>query len=441
MILIDEALRRREAEGRPIRVGMVGAGFMGRGVARQLVHAVPGLRLVAIANRTPEKAHDVFVRAGHEPSEVRDVATVEALEDAIRDMKPAVTDDPALLCEASGVDILLEATGATVFGARVIASAIEHGKDVVSMNAELDATVGPILQAKAQAAGTILTGADGDQPATQLNLLRFVRTLGLTPLVAGNIKGLQDRYRTPATQAAYAAQWGQTPEMVTSFADGTKISFEQALVANATGMTIAQPGMVGPVFDGHVDDLRDTFLEAVGLERLRSLGGVVDYVVGAQPGPGVFVYAANDDPAREIYLRYGKLGHGPLYSFYVPYHLTALEVPISLARVALFRDHVVSSLPRAPRVDVVTHAKRDLKAGETIDGIGGFATYGACARAEVAARDGQVPIGLVEGARLKHDVPQDQVLTYGDVDLPEDRLVVQLRAEQDRTFAFEGSAS
>ncbi len=286
MIIVDEALRRREAEGRPVRVGMVGAGFMGRAIARQLLHAVPGLRLVAISNRTPERAHGVFRHAGHAADEVRDVATVEALEDAIRAGVPAVTDDASLLCAAPSVDILLESTGAIDFGAWVITTAIEHGKDVVTMNAELAATVGPILQAKAAAAGTHLTGCDGDQPAVQLNLVRFVRTLGLTPLVAGNVKGLQDRYRTPKTQAQFAAQWGQTPEMVTSFADGTKISFEQALVANATGMTVARPGMVGPVFDGHVDDLRTTFLDEVGLDRLRELGGIVDYVVGRETRPG-----------------------------------------------------------------------------------------------------------------------------------------------------------
>jgi predicted homoserine dehydrogenase-like protein len=220
--------------------------------------------------------------------------------------------------------------------------------------------------------------------------------------------------------------------MVTSFADGTKISMEQALVANALGMSVARAGMLGPDHRGHVDDLREYFLREVGLDRLRELGGVVDYVVGAAPSPGVFVLAANDDPEREIYLRYGKLGDGPLYSFYVPYHLTALEAPLSVARVALFRDHVVTARPQAPRVDVVAHAKRDLRAGETLDGVGGFMTYGACEQADVAAARRSVPIGVAEGGTLLRDVPQDAVLSEDDVALPEERLVVRLRREQDR---------
>jgi predicted homoserine dehydrogenase-like protein len=431
MILLDEALRQREREGSPIRVGMVGAGFMARGIAHQLRTALPGMRLVAIANRTVDKAASALERAGH--VEVRRVQDASSLAAAIAAGVPAVTSDHRLLSESPDVDVLIEATGALEFGAHVVTHAIDHRKDVVSMNVELDATVGAILQRRALGAGVLLTGADGDQPAVQLNLVRTVRGLGLTPLVCGNIKGLQDHYRTPETQKGFAAQWGQTPEMVTSFADGTKISFEQALVANALGMSIARPGMLGPDYRGHVDDLRDYFLREVGLERLRELGGIVDYVVGAAPNPGVFVLAATDAPEREIYLRYGKLGDGPLYSFYVPYHLTALEVHLSVARVALYRDHVVTSRALAPQFDVVAHAKRDLRAGETLDGVGGFMTYGACERSDVVSRERLLPIGIAEGGVLRRDVARDAVLTRDEVDLP-DRLVVRLRDEQDRLF-------
>jgi predicted homoserine dehydrogenase-like protein len=430
MIIIDEALARREAEGRPVRVGMIGAGFMARAIAHQLRTALPGMRLVAIANRTPEKATATFERAGHD--QVRLVHDLEGLASSAAVGVAAVTADYRLLCESADIDVLIEATGAIEHGAHVVTHAIAHQKDVVSMNVELDATVGPLLQRRALDAGVVVTGCDGDQPAVQVNLVRFVRSLGLTPLVCGNIKGLQDHYRTPDTQRGYAAQWGQTPEMVTSFADGTKISMEQALVANALGMTVARAGMLGPDHRGHVDDLREYFLREVGLDRLRELGGVVDYVVGAAPSPGVFVLAANDDPEREIYLRYGKLGDGPLYSFYVPYHLTALEAPLSVARVALFRDHVVTARPQAPRVDVVAHAKRDLRAGETLDGVGGFMTYGACEQADVAAARRSMPIGIAEGGTLLRDVPKDAVLSEDDVALPEERLVVRLRREQDR---------
>lgn len=432
MILVDDALARRAGEGRPVRVGLVGAGFMGRGVVWQLRHAVPGMQLVAIANRTPAKAEAAVLAAGYpKPRPLRGLGDVAA---CAADGVPGVTDDPMLVCDASEVDVLIEATGAVEFGARVVMRAIEQGRDVVSMNVELDATVGPIVQAHARENDVIVTGADGDQPAVQANLVRFVRSLGLTPMVCGNIKGLQDHYRTPETQKGFAAQWGQTPEMVTSFADGTKISMEQALLANALGMTVAVPGMLGPEHHGHVDDLRTYYEDAVGIGRLREMGGIVDYVVGAKPSPGVFVLAVNDHPEREVYLRYGKLGDGPLYSFYVPYHLTALEVHLSAARVALFRDQVVTPRHEAPRVEVVAHAKRDLSEGETLDGLGGFLTYGACERADVAAERRMLPIGIAEGSRLRQGVPRDRVIGYDDVEVPEDRLVVRLRREQDARF-------
>jgi len=179
----------------------------------------------------------------------------------------------------------------------------------------------------------------------------------------------------------------------------------------------------------------------LGMKRLHELGGIVDYVVGANPSPGVFVLAANDDPEREIYLRYGKLGDGPLYSFYVPYHLTALEVPLSVARVVLFRDHIVSSRPCAPRVDVVACAKRELRTDDILDGLGGFLTYGVCERGEVAANEGLVPIGIAEGSRLRRAVPRDRVLTYDDVELPEGRLVIDLRREQEERLGHEVASS
>jgi predicted homoserine dehydrogenase-like protein len=214
--------------------------------------------------------------------------------------------------------------------------------------------------------------------------------------------------------------------MVTSFADGTKISFEQVLVANATGMVVARRGMYGHHFDGHVD-------QATGLydvEELRRLGGIVDYVVGAKPAPGVFVYATIEDPRQRHYLNLYKLGEGPLYSFYHPYHLCHFETPSALARVVLFKDAVIQ--PRgAPVADVITAAKRDLGRGELIDGLGGYMTYGLAENAAVVRAEGLLPIGLAEGCRLRRAIAKDEVIRYADVDLPEGRLAVRLRAEQD----------
>lgn len=427
MIIVDEVLRRRAAERRPLRVGMFGAGFMARGIANQVANSVPGMRLAAIANRTPAKALRAYAEAG--VKDAAEVSSLAALEDRVRAGGHAVTADPALLCEAESIDCLVDATGAPEYGAQITARAIACGKHLVSMNAELDATVGPILRRHADRAGVILSGCDGDQPGVQVNLWRFVRGVGLTPLVCGNVKGLQDPYRTPATQAAFAARWGQDPHMVTSFADGTKISFEQAIVANATGMTVARRGMVGRDHAGHVDELTALY----DADELRRLGGVVDYVVGAKPGPGVFVLAAHDDPKQRHYLNLYKLGEGPLYSFYTPYHLCHFEVPLSVARVALLGDAVIRPLA-GPRVDVVATAKADLKAGEVLDALGGFKTYGQCETYEVSCAQGLLPMGLAEGCRLLRDVPKDAVLTCADVERPAGRLIDRLRAEQDEAF-------
>jgi predicted homoserine dehydrogenase-like protein len=277
----------------------------------------------------------------------------------------------------------------------------------------------------------VLTASDGDQPGVQMNLFRFVKSIGLRPLVCGNVKGLQDPYRNPTTQEGFARKWGQQPHMVTSFADGTKISFEQAIVANATGMTIASRGMSGYNFEGHVDDAVSLF----DVDCLEALGGIVDYLVGAKPGPGVFVYATHDDPRQRHYLDLYKLGSGPLYSFYTPYHLCHFEVPLSVARTVLFRDPVLQPLA-GPRIDVITTAKTDLRKGQTLDGLGGYATYGQCETADVTARNRLLPIGLAEGCILNRDIHQDEVLTYEDVTVPDGRLCDQLRRDQDRHFGM-----
>ena len=430
MIIIDRALQARAAAGNPIKVGMIGAGFMGRGIANQIVNSVPGMELVAISNRQIDAAKQAYSEAGIE--EIQVVATVSELEDAIANGKYAVTEDAKLLCRAEGIDALIEVTGAVEFGAVIVMEAIAHCKHVIMMNAELDGTIGPILKVYADKAGVILSACDGDQPGVQMNLYRFVKSIGLTPLLCGNIKGLQDPYRNPTTQEGFAKRWGQKPHMVASFADGTKISFEQAIVANATGMKVAKRGMLGYDFNGYVDEMTQLY----DVEQLKELGGIVDYVVGAKPGPGVYVFATHDDPKQQHYLNLYKLGEGPLYSFYTPYHLCHFEVPLSVARAVLFGDAVMYPLA-GPLVDVVTTAKIDLKAGETLDGIGYYMTYGQCENSDIVQQQNLLPIGLAEGCRLKRDISKDQVLTYEDVELPEGRLCDQLRTEQNTYFAPE----
>ena len=428
MIIVDTALRKRAEAGNPIRVALVGAGFMGRGFVNQVVNSVPGMQLAAICNRTVANAERAFIEAGVTEWDLVDDAA--GIDRALGRGVPAITQNYRAVCESESIDAIVEATGHVEFGAHVVIAAINGGKHVVLLNAEVDGTVGSVLKAKADAAGVVLSGCDGDQPGVQLNLVRFVKGIGLTPLVCGNIKGLQDEYRTPTTQQAFAEKWGQDPYMVTSFADGTKISFEQAIVANATGMTVEKRGMRGADHKGHVDELT----RAYDVEALRAAGGVVDYVVGSQPGPGVYVLATHDDPKQRHYLNLYKLGEGPLYSFYTPYHLCHFEVPMTVARAALFGDATMAPLG-APTVEVVTVAKHDLPAGTTIDGLGGYDSYGVAERADVTAAQNLLPMGVAEGCVTTRDIAKDEVLTYSDVTLPPGRLVDELRLEQAKMFA------
>lgn len=429
MIIVDSALRARAAAGDPVRFALYGAGFMGRGIVNQVLNYMPGMDVPVIVNRTVEAGIKAYTDFGVPREKVVEVTTVGELEDAIAKGLYAVTADYELPCAAPSIPAVVEATGHVEYGARVTLAAIAGGKHSVLMNAELDGTVGPLLKAKADKAGVVYSGCDGDQPGVQINLMRFVESIGLTPRVLGNIKGLQDRYRNPTTQAAFAKQWGQTPHMVTSFADGTKISFEQAITANATGATVAVRGMLGYEHRGSVDDM----VEMYDLDRLRELGCIADYALGALPSPGVYVFAEAGDDAQKHYLDYGKLGKGPLYSFYVPYHLTIFEVPLSVARAVLFGDAAITPMG-APQVDVITAAKIDLEAGATLDGLGWYMTYGLCETYKTTRGENLLPMGLAEGAKLKRDVPKDAVLTYADVELP-DTVAVALRAEQDAMFA------
>ena len=430
MIIVDTALEERRRAGNPIRVAMVGAGFMGRGIALQILSAVPGMRLVAIANRNIEKAHRAYAEAG--AGDVVETTNEAELDEAIGADRYAVTQDPLLLARHPQVEALIEVTGAVENGARAVSTAIEHGKHVILMNAELDGTVGPILRQKADAAGVVYTNADGDQPGVQLNLYRFVKTIGVKPVLCGNIKGLHDPYRNPTTQEGFARQWGQNPRMVTSFADGTKISFEQAIVANATGMRVARRGMYGPTVETgtHIDASRELF----PLEELADGPGIVDYVVGAVPSPGVFVLGSHDNPMQQHYLNLYKLGEGPLYCFYTPWHLCHFEVPITVARAVLFGDAAIAPLG-PPLVEVVATAKVDLEAGQEIDSLGGYLTYGLAENADLATAEQLLPMGLAEGCRLRRHVEKDAVLTYDDVEIPGGRLIDELRRKQAASFS------
>jgi predicted homoserine dehydrogenase-like protein len=426
MVIVDRRLQQIEAEGKPIRVGLVGAGVMGRMVALQLLTPLVGVRLVAIANRSPERARRAFAEGG--AADTIAVDSVGALQAAIEAGMPAVTEDPMLLCRAGNLDAIIEVTGTVEFGATVALEAIEHRKHVILVNAELDSTLGAILNVYAQRAGVVITNIDGDEPGVAMTLLRYLKTLGFRPVGAGNLKGMIDPYRTPETQKAFAAKYDQNPAIVASFADGTKLCMEAAILANASGFGVGRRGMYGPRC-AHVREI-------AGLLPAEQLlgGGLVDYALGAEPHTGAFVIVHEDDPRKQKHLAYLKMGDGPFYVFYTPFHLPHVQLPSTVARAVLFHD-ATTAPAAAPTVEVVAVAKKDLAAGERLDGVGGFACYGTIDNAPVARQEHLLPMGLVEGCIVRRALTKDTPLRYEDVTLPPGRTADRLRAEQDAHFA------
>jgi predicted homoserine dehydrogenase-like protein len=421
MMAVDTLLLQREAEGNPIRVGMVGAGATGRAIALQLGTPVPGMRLVAISNRTPEHAERSFREGGFK--EWRRVSSASEAEASINLGVPALTDDPSVLTACNAIDILIEVTGTVEAAAHVVLDAFDHGKHVVLVNAELDSLVGPILKAKADAAGVVVTHTDGDEPGVAMTLLRYLRTLGLRPVAAGNIKGMVDHYRTPETQVGFAQKYDQDVRKVTSFADSTKLSMETTVVANATGFHVGRRGMYGPACK-YVREL-STLLPA---EQMLATG-LVDYSVGAMPLTGAWVIVHEESPLKKAQLSYYRLGDGPFFVFYTPFHLPHIQIPSTIGRAVVHRDATVAPLG-GPVCEVLTIAKRDLKAGEKLDGVGGFCSYGLIDNRAAARAVNALPIGLSEGCILKRDIAKDDVISFDDVESPRGRLVEKLWHEQ-----------
>ncbi len=420
-MIVDTVLQQREILGRPIRVGVVGAGATGRAIALQLATPAPGIRLVAIANRTLAHGERALREAGL--TTWKQAASAEEAARAIDRGLPVLTDDASVLTGCDAVDVLVEVTGTLEPAARVVLEAFHHGKDVVLVNAELDSLLGPILKVKADRAGVIVTHTDGDEPGVAMTLLRYLRTLGLRPVAAGNIKGMVDHYRTPETQRAFAEKYDQDVRKVTSFADATKLSMETTVLANATGFHVGRRGMYGPA----CQDVR----EVAGLlpaDQMLSTG-LVDYVVGAAPHTGAFVIVHEDSPRKKTQLAYYKLGEGPFYVFYTPFHLPHIQIVSTIGRAAIHRDPTVAPIA-GPVCEVVTAAKRDLKAGERLDGIGGFCTYGLIENRAEARQSAALPIGLSEGCVLRQDIFKDAVLSFDDVETRPSSLVEALWQEQ-----------
>jgi predicted homoserine dehydrogenase-like protein len=426
MNIVDELLQQRREEGNPIRVGLVGAGASAKMIALHLMTPIDGIRLGAIANRTLANIGPVYKDGG--VTSFTEVTIAAALDDAIARGTYAATDNATLLCEADKIDIIVDATGAMEFGAELAMRAIQNRKHLVLVNTELDSTLGPVLKMHADAAGVTITNTDGDEPGVAMNLVRYLKSIGLKPVATGNLKGMVDLYRTPETQRDFAAKYSMNPKVVTSFADGTKLSMESAVLANATGFKVGKRGMYGFPCD-HVNEI----INQLPMDQLLA-GGLVDYALGAAPHTGAFVVVHEVHPIRQSHLGYFKMGEGPLYVFYTPYHLPHLQIAGTIARAVLQGDATVSPIA-GPVCSVAAVAKKDLEAGEVLDGVGGFATYGSIENTGTFNAEALLPMGLSEGGRVIRDIRKDEPIRCADVELPEGRFCDRLYAEQSRHFS------
>jgi len=431
MVIVDTRLNELDLAGTPIRIGLIGAGAMGRMAALQLLTPVPGMRLAVIANRTIAQASRAFRDAGID--ELQTVESSRQLNEAIRCNRAAVTEDALLVCASESIDIIVEATGTVDFGASVAMKAIEHGKHVLLMNSELDATLGPVLKMHADRAGIIISSVDGSGAGAAMNLVRYVRSLGLTAVGAGMLTGTFDPYSTPATQLALAEQLGQHPAMAASFADGTKLAIDAAILANATGFGTGTRGMFGPRCM-HIKEI----VALLPSDRLLN-GGLVDYAVCGEPVAGAFAIVHETHPVKKQYLARMKSGSGPFYVFYTPHRLPHMQLASSVGRAVLCSD--ATAAPRGAQVcDVIAVTKRHLREGEILDGVGGYACYGTVENAAAVRAERLVPLGLIEGCRLKRKVARDTPLRYDDIEPPPHRVCDRLRAEQD-ALCTDASAS
>lgn len=420
-MFVDTAMQEREAKGKPIRVGVIGAGAAGRAVALQLGTPPPGLRLAGVANRTAAHGERSLREAGFKKWQRADSA--REAEAAITSGSVVLTEDPAVLTTCGAVDVIVEATGTIEPATNLVIDSFKHGKHVVLMNAELDSLLGPILKSKADQVGVVMTHTDGEEPGVAMTLLRYLRSLGLRPVAAGNLKGMVDHYRNPETQRGFAEKYDQNVKKVTSFADATKLSMETTVLANATGFRAGKPGMYGPKCE-HVKEIA----QLLPAEQMLDTG-LVDYALGAAPYTGAFVVVYEDSPLKKAHLSYVKMGDGPFYVFYTPYHLPHIQLASTIGRAVIHNDPTVAPIA-GPVCEVMAVAKRDLKGGETLDGVGGFCAYGLIDNVARAREQNALPISLSEGCVVRRNIAKDEIISAKDVTEPARGIVDVLWREQ-----------
>ncbi len=421
-------LLAHEAAGKPIRIGLIGSGMMGTDIVTQVLQ-MKGIVVAAIADINVPAAIRALAEAGHPSDAHRVVETARALEQAVSDRRIAITPDAQLVCTSDLIDVVVDATGKPSVGAQIGLVAMEHGKHLVMMNVEADVTIGAYLKHEADRLGVIYSLGAGDEPSAAIELINFVSALGYPVIAAG--KGKNNPLNIDATPDDYTAEAlgkNLNPRMLVEFVDGSKTAVEMSAIANATGLVPDLAGMHGP--NASLADLHKVLCpKADGGILTRK--GVVDYTVGKGVAPGVFVVAEMAHPRLRERMDYLKLGTGPYYTFYRPYHLCSLEVPLTCARAVLYGRSDMAPLPK-PSAEVTALAKRDLKPGDRLDAIGEY-TYRAWAMDALEARAlNAVPCGLLERGTVLQPIRKGELLTYANTAVDQSSHIVELRRRQDQ---------
>ena len=421
-------LGERAEAGRPVRIGLIGAGEMGTDIVVQ-TGLMRGIEVAVLAEVRIEQAVEAFeiARPGGEAAEICE--TPRAIERAIGKGKAAICPDAALACRSEHVDVVIDATGNPNVGAEVALLAIEHGKHIVMMNVEADVTIGAYLGRQADRAGVVYTLGAGDEPSAAMELIDFVHSLGYPIVAAG--KGKNNLFvpgATPDDCRDEAERRNMNPRMLVEFVDGSKTMIEMTAIANATGLVPDKPGMHGP--NAPLEILHEVLCPRED-GGLLSRKGVVDFTVAEGVAPGVFVVAEMRHPRLRERMADLRLGSGPYYTFCRPYHLTSLEVPLSAAAAVLYGTSHMRPL-ETPVADTVAVAKRDLPAGTELDAIGEYCYRGLAVTRADSQRLDAVPLGLAQGAVTTAPVENGGYLTHANCRVDESRKIVGLRRLQDR---------
>lgn len=423
----------RAESGKPIRIGLVGAGEMGTDIVSRVAH-MSGIEIGAISELKPGAAAKSVEIAYGSSDRVKEVSSSDAANAAMEQGKVAVTNNVDALLEAGLIDVVVDATGVPAVGAEIGLRAMERGKHLVMMNVEADVTIGAYLRSEAERLGVVYSLGAGDEPSSCMELIEFVSAMGHRIVSAG--KGKNNPLNIDATPAEYteeAIRRHMNPRMLVEFVDGSKTMVEMAAIANATGLIPDKPGMHGPAAGR--DELNKTLIPQSAGGLLSSGEGRVDYTIGKGVAPGVFVVAEMDHPRIWERMEDLKMGKGPYFTFFRPYHLTSLEVPLTCARVVLYGKADMVPLER-PVAEVCAVAKKDLAVGETLDQIGEYCYRAWIMEAGEARRDGAIPCGLLAGAKVTAPIRKGELITYANTSVPAGSKIAALRARQDKMLGL-----